>query len=556
MKKIIAIALLLAMCLCMFAGCNNTPAETVDAQAAVQKAADYVKSMYLEDSGEVTIDFTLVKAVSTNNGSYTVTWTVDNTEMVKIIDGTNSVTIDIENYPAEAYNFKLTATVADANGNTASIVLKYSVPKAAGTTASLENGTYVMAIDGKSFAALAETLNYGAVYPNDVVIEGGAATSFITTDVITVTNVEGGVTLQDCYGRYIYLKGDYNTFNVSKEAPAEGHVWNVLSSDAGYILVNVLNGKTIAFDTGKGSYGANLELTEAHKTALTVVAVNADDAAQPGAEYGVENKDKLVSIETAIDIATNIGPAGSTYKVYITGTVTEIASDVYGNMYITDGTNTLYVYGVYDADGTNRYDAMANAPKVGDEITLYGILSTHNGSPQMKNGWVRDEVGGGETEKPSTPSEPSTPADPADAPFANGDKIVIVNVANNKALSSEPCQAGSYYQLGRDVTVSGDTVTGYTDADVWTVIVNEDGTYSFSYNGKNLGMQDSYASMSLGAVNDKWELIVLENGTYALKNVVRGNCIEWFASKNNWSTYTSNNLEGDPLFQLAFFVVG
>ena len=556
MKKIIAIALLLAMCLCMFAGCNNTPAETVDAQAAVQKAADYVKSMYLEDSGEVTIDFTLVKAVSTNNGSYTVTWTVDNTEMVKIIDGTNSVTIDIENYPAEAYNFKLTATVADANGNTASIVLKYSVPKAAGTTASLENGTYVMAIDGKSFAALAETLNYGAVYPNDVVIEGGAATSFITTDVITVTNVEGGVTLQDCYGRYIYLKGDYNTFNVSKEAPAEGHVWNVLASDTGYILVNVLNGKTIAFDTGKGSYGANLELTEAHKTVLTVVAVNASDAAQPGAEYGVENKDKLVSIETAIDIATNIGPAGSTYKVYITGTVTEIDSDVYGNMYITDGTNTLYVYGVYDADGTNRYDAMANAPKVGDEITLYGILSTHNGSPQMKNGWVRDEVGGGETEEPSTPSEPSTPADPAAAPFANGDKIVIVNVANNKALSSEPCQAGSYYQLGRDVTVSGNTVTGYTDADVWTVIVNEDGTYSFSYNGKNLGMQDSYASMSLGAVNDKWELIVLENGTYALKNVVRGNCIEWFASKNNWSTYTSNNLEGDPLFQLAFFVVG
>lgn len=553
MKKIIAIALLLAMCLCMFAGCNNTPAETVDAQAAVQKAADYVKSMYLEDTGEVTIDFTLVKAVSTNNGSYTVTWTVDNTEMVKIIDGTNSVTIDIENYPAEAYNFKLTATVADANGNTASIVLKYSVPKAAGTTASLENGTYVMAIDGKSFAALAESYNYGAVYPNDVVIEGGAATSFITTDVITVTNVEGGVTLQDCYGRYIYLKGDYNTFNVSKEAPAEGHVWNVLSSDDGYILINVLNGKTIAFDTAKGSYGANLELTEAHKTALTVVAVNADDAAQPGAEYGSENKDKLISIETALDIAANIGGAGTTYKVYVTGTVTEIASDVYGNMYITDGTNTLYVYGVYDADGTNRYDAMANAPQVGDEVTVYGILMAYNGNPQMKNGWVRDEVGGGETEEPSTPSEPSTPADPAAAPFANGDKIVIVNVANNKALSSENYN-NSYYQLGRDVTVSGNTVTGYTDADVWTVIVNEDGTYSFSYNGKNLGMQDQYSSMSLGAPNDKWELIVLDNGTYALKNVVRGNCIEWYASKNNWSTYTLN--ESDPLFQLTFFVVG
>ena len=84
--------------------------------------------------------------------------------------------------------------------------------------------------------------------------------------------------------------------------------------------------------------------------------------------------------------------------------------------------------------------------------------------------------------------------------------------------------------------------------------MNDDGTYSFSYNGQNLGMQDSYSSMSLGAPNDKWELIVLDNGTYALKNVVRGNCIEWYASKNNWSTYTLN--ESDPLFQLTFFVVG
>ena len=62
--------------------------------------------------------------------------------------------------------------------------------------------------------------------------------------------------------------------------------------------------------------------------------------------------------------------------------------------------------------------------------------------------------------------------------------------------------------------------------------------------------------MSLGAVNDKWELVTLENGTYALKNVVRGNYIEWYASKNNWSTYTTDDLLGNDLFQLNFFVVG
>jgi hypothetical protein len=93
--------------------------------------------------------------------------------------------------------------------------------------------------------------------------------------------------------------------------------------------------------------------------------------------------------------ATNIGGAGTTYKVYITGTVTEVASDVYGNMYVTDGTHTIYVYGCYDADGTNRYDAMAKAPKVGNTVKLYGILMQYGETQQMKNAWVISCTGSG-----------------------------------------------------------------------------------------------------------------------------------------------------------------
>ncbi len=55
---------------------------------------------------------------------------------------------------------------------------------------------------------------------------------------------------------------------------------------------------------------------------------------------------------------------------YVRGTVQSIASTKYGNMTIADENgNTLYLYGLYDADGV-RYDAMGNPPKVGDTITV------------------------------------------------------------------------------------------------------------------------------------------------------------------------------------------
>ena len=69
---------------------------------------------------------------------------------------------------------------------------------------------------------------------------------------------------------------------------------------------------------------------------------------------------------------------------YVTGVITEIVNFTYGNMYITDGKDTLYIYGVYSQDGI-RFDALENQPAVGDTITLYGILGKYNTSIQMKN---------------------------------------------------------------------------------------------------------------------------------------------------------------------------
>jgi len=137
-------------------------------------------------------------------------------------------------------------------------------------------------------------------------------------------------------------------------------------------------------------------------------------------------------------------------------------------------------------------------------------------------------------------------------PFANGDKVVIYAPAYNKALSSTA--AATYYQAGVDVTVTDGNLTGYGDTELWIAVINSDGTVSFQQNGKNLGMADDKNSMSLGAANDKWELIYLGEGLYLLKNVVRGNYMEWFASNGNWSTYNSTSAATDKQFKLSFYV--
>ena len=107
-----------------------------------------------------------------------------------------------------------------------------------------------------------------------------------------------------------------------------------------------------------------------------------------------------------------------------------------------------------------------------------------------------------------------------------------------------------------NVTASNGVLTGYGDTEVFAVTVNADGTYSFSNGGQNIGMAASYSSMNLGAVNDKWALTDLGSGLYLLKNTGRGNYLEWYASKDNWSTYNTDGVATNPLFQMAFFVVG
>ena len=141
----------------------------------------------------------------------------------------------------------------------------------------------------------------------------------------------------------------------------------------------------------------------------------------------------------------------------------------------------------------------------------------------------------------------------AEAPlFQNGDKVVIYNPANMKALSSEYT---GHYNKGTDVTLADGKLSGYTKADIWTVGVNADGTYTFSTaDGQKLSMDTSYSSMPLDKANTAWEISAAKTANcFYIKNANRGNYIEWYADKGNWSSYYNNSDEA--LFAQQFYLV-
>ena len=87
----------------------------------------------------------------------------------------------------------------------------------------------------------------------------------------------------------------------------------------------------------------------------------------------------LTSIPEILQLGASLKAGATTDKgYYVKGTVQAVHNSTYGNLTLVDEAgNSLYVYGVYDKSGENRYDAMKNPPKVGDTVVLFGVIQNY-----------------------------------------------------------------------------------------------------------------------------------------------------------------------------------
>ncbi len=199
----------------------------------------------------------------------------------------------------------------------------------------------------------------------------------------------------------------------------------------------------------------------------------------PVVEPPVENTDPTPDTELTIAEAIVLGASKDhdTYtegKYYVTGEITEVYNTQYGNMKITDEAgNILTIYGTYDADGTNRYDAMDVKPVAGDTVKVYGIIGQYYGTAQMKNGWIVEHVpgeGGGEVEPPVVEPEPTV-------------NYVAIYTAEDdgKVMTTEPSVYNNKDQMktAAAALADGKVTTDAENVALFEVITDEDGITAF-----------------------------------------------------------------------------
>jgi hypothetical protein len=523
MKKIISIALLLALCLSLFAACGkDAPEETPN---LLPDAKAYLINMY-QTAGKdevmvLNLDKDVLSSVTIDGVKFNVEWTIKITEgasdSVKIIGSkkANHVTIDIPDQAETDILFTATATVKDSDGKTesASFNFKVNASKAAGLTYEqiveeaykLETGAMMdgsATLEGK--ITLVKT-PYDPSYENiTVIIQIGD----LKDKKIECYRLKGDGAADLAIGDTIKVTGVLKNYN------------GTIEFDAGCVLESVVKGETITAPT---------DMKEIVKAAYAL-------------------------------------PAGESlpYEAVLTGVITSIKTpwdDGYGNISViisVEGCEDMPML-CYRMKG----DGAATLAE-GDTITCTGFLTNYNDTIEFTAGCLVSNIVKGdgpstpsEPSEPSEPSKPSTPSTPSEPskpsqPSTPSDKVTLADgqyiiyvPAFNMALSSEYT---GFYNKGVEFSAAGATET-------WTITNNGDGTICISINGKKLALGDSYSSMPLDEKNDKWVLIDAGNGLVYIQNVARGNYIEWYADKNNWSSYGTIASGKEGLFAIKLVAV-
>lgn len=206
----------------------------------------------------------------------------------------------------------------------------------------------------------------------------------------TVTEVTNGtwgnLYIEDAQGNSLYIHGVYSMDGTTRY---DGLETKPMASDEVLLLgtLTTYNGNARMVD----GWLQELVVGE-HETEETPDTPKPDDPTNPDASKNPQTPDDgIISIEEAIAIGA--AKENSTYtqeKYAVTGVIVEITSQTWGNLCIadTDG-NRLYIFGLYSADGSVRFDALQTKPVVGQTITVLGVLGQYNGRPQMKNAWLQ-----------------------------------------------------------------------------------------------------------------------------------------------------------------------
>ena len=121
---------------------------------------------------------------------------------------------------------------------------------------------------------------------------------------------------------------------------------------------------------------------------FTVIALPADAAANTASEAAVvkaTTEAKPVVAPTTMTVADFLALKDTANQYELTGKITRVANEVYGNFDLTDDTGTIYVYGLLTPSEEQQKQWAAAGLRLGDTITVKGAYTEYNGTAQIKN---------------------------------------------------------------------------------------------------------------------------------------------------------------------------
>ena len=282
---------------------------------------------------------------------------------ITVTNDKGSSTSNVANYsnPARFYkNSKLTIAyseniskiVFDCNSSDYATAMKNSISASLGT-ATVSSDKVTLTLTTPANSVVISTLSGGQVRMDGLTI----TTASEGEDVASVTVAPESVA-------YAFIGGNLQ-LNATLENVSGDPVWSSSNTD---IATVDSNGLVTAKLMGKVTITATVNDVEG-SCEITVYPSN----------------ETPISLAQANEVAKMTGTSYSEIDFTIQGTIVSIENTQYGNFNLTDGSNTLYIYGLYSEDGKTRYDSLSDKPVAGDEIVIKGPLGQFGTTNQMKN---------------------------------------------------------------------------------------------------------------------------------------------------------------------------
>lgn len=362
----------------------------------------------------------------------------------------------------------------------------------------LKAGRVIIAADNLAATGLGDK-NYGYLNTITVTVNAEGNVETAANNAFELEAVEGGYAIKDNYGKYVYMKGTYNSFNVSESTPTEGGVWSITFNEAGEAtIMNVEKSKYIQYSTGYTSFGSYAEAQEGGiLPKIYLKEEKADEIVVSVPTFSIE---KGIYAE-AISVELKTETAGAEIYYTTDGSDPTIESTKYTGAINVEKTTTIKAIAAYTANNAVTYSNVVSAEYIISSVKTYKEVSA----------------------------------------ITSGKQYILVSKADN--ILGKPVESNKKYNYlyKEEVTIAeGEIKTN--DYFAFTIEAVEGGyTIKDSYGRYLYTKDDTYKNFNVsetmpeeGAV---WTITFNEAGEATITNVLSGKYVQYSAQYNSYGAY-------------------